>query len=76
MPKRKVVDAREDANRNISHVLLEGNQRFTPAEKAINMADRGEISNAHAVHRTNGTSYLRSNPDNTTADNLDTMAGV
>jgi hypothetical protein len=36
-----------------------GNQRFTPAGQAINMADRGESSNAHAVHKTDGGPYLR-----------------
>jgi hypothetical protein len=28
--KRKVVDAKQDSNGNISHVKLEGNQNFTP----------------------------------------------
>jgi hypothetical protein len=72
---RKVTDARADAKGNITHVKVEGNQRFTPVEQAINMADQGELSNAHAVHPKQGNSYLRTNPDNTTDDNLDTMAG-
>lgn len=75
MGARKVIDARADSKGNITHVKIEGNQRFTPTQQAINMADRGELSNAHAVHKRDGNSYLRSNPDTTTQNNLDTMAG-
>lgn len=59
MPQsRKVIDARADSNGNITQVKVEGNQRFTPIEQAINMAKRGELSNAHAVHKQDGSSYL------------------
>ena len=73
---RKVVGARADAKGNITHVKIEGNQRFTPVEQAINMADRHELENAHAVHKQDGTSYLRTNPDGTVQNNLDDMAGA
>lgn len=75
MPQRKVIDARADHKGNITHVRIEGNQRFTPKDTAINMADNNQLSNVHAVHKQDGSSYLRSNPDGTTKDNLDTMAG-
>lgn len=72
---RKVVDARADAKGNISHVRIEGNERFTPLETAMNMADRGELSNVHSVWPASAKPHLRSNPDGRDANNLDRMAG-
>jgi hypothetical protein len=72
---RKVVDARADSKGNISHVRLEGNERFTPVKTAIGMADRGELSNAHSVRREGAVTHLRTNPDRRTSNNLDDMAG-
>lgn len=72
---RKVVGARADNEGDITHVLLEGNQRHTPVETAMGMADRGELSNAHSVRRNNAKPHLRTNPNDRTGDNLDHMAG-
>jgi hypothetical protein len=72
---KKVVDAQADDDGNISAVRFDGNVTYTPIDRAIDMADRGEIDNAHAVHRKDGSSYLRSNPDAKTSNNLDDMAG-
>lgn len=71
---RKVIDARQDGNGNITHVKLSGNQRFTTLDKAIELADRGQLENAHAVHPKGGKAYLRTNPDNSTGNNLDGLA--
>ncbi|SDE17903.1 Protein of unknown function [Paracoccus isoporae] len=75
MASRKVIDARADSEGDITHVKLEGNQRFTPVKKAMEMADRGEIENAHSVHRRNAKPHLRTNPDSQKSNNLDDMAG-
>jgi len=73
---RKVVDARANEKGNITHVRIEGNQRFTSVEKAMSMADRGELSNAHSVRPTSGTKpHLRTNPDAKGNNNLDYWAG-
>lgn len=72
--KRKVVDAKQDSNGNISHVKLEGNQNFTPKEKAIEMTEKGQLENVHVVTRTDGSQHLRTNPDSKTKNNLDEMA--
>jgi hypothetical protein len=72
--KRRIVDAREDKDGNISDVLLDGNKRFTPIEKAIEMTDKGKVEGAHVVHRQDGTEFLRTNPDGDKDNNLDTMA--
>lgn len=72
---RNIVDARADSKGNIEAVRLEGNTNFTSLERAIPMADRGEIANAHAVRRENAKPHLRTNPDGREANNLDTMAG-
>ncbi len=72
---KKIVDAKADNDGNITAVRFQGNSTFTPIEQAINMADRGQIDNAHAVHPKTGDSYLRSNPDSKTNNNLDDMAG-
>jgi hypothetical protein len=74
MSKRKVVDARHDPKGNISHVQLDGNQNFTPVDKAVEMAKQGKLENAHAVTKKDGTEYLRSNPDSRIGNNLDEMA--
>lgn len=73
--KRKVVDARADSEGDITHVQLEGNERFTSVEKAMQMADRGELENAHSVRRSNAKPHLRTNPDPSKGNNLDTWAG-
>jgi Protein of unknown function (DUF3892) len=72
---RRIVDARADGKGNISHVRLDGNQRFTPVTQAIPMARRGEIENAHVVDRRGAVKHLRTNPDGASCNNLDTMAG-
>lgn len=71
---RKVVDARQDSKGNITQVKIQGNQNFTPVETAIGMAKRGELANAHAVQKRDGSEYLRTNPDGKTKNNLDEMA--
>ncbi len=71
---RKVVDARQDNEGNIVQVKIQGNQKFTPVETAIEMAKRGELANAHAVKKQAGGEYLRTNPDGKTKNNLDEMA--
>lgn len=71
---KKIVDARKDKGGNISHVLFEGNERNTPIQKAVEMADKGKIEGAHGVHPKKGDPYLRSNPDNKKRNNLDFMA--
>ena len=73
--KRKIVDARADSEGDISHVLFQGNSRFTPVEQAIPIAERGEIENTHVVHARDKKVHLRSNPDRKRSNNLDEMAG-
>ncbi len=74
--KRKVVDAKADADGDITHVRLQGNSNFTPVKTAMNMADRGELSNAHSVRgNPNAKDHLRTNPDGRKGNNLDTWAG-
>lgn len=75
MAPRKVVDARADREGDITHVKLDGNKNFTPLKKAMELADRGEISNAHSVRRSNAKPHMRSNPDGKKSNNLDDMAG-
>ena len=73
---RKVTGARADSNGNITHVQIEGNSRMTPLGQAMNMADRGELSNVHSVRPSNGTKpHLRTNPDRRGTNNLDHWAG-
>ena len=71
---KKIVDAQQDQKGNIKSVKFNGNNSFTPVEKAIEMAENGKIDHTHVVHKQNGTKYLRSNPDNKTNNNLDEMA--
>lgn len=74
-PQKKIVDARQGADGDISHVRFAGNQNFTSVERAVKMADQGRIENAHAVHPKGRDPYLRTNPDGKKPNNLDTMAG-
>lgn len=75
MTKRRIVDARADKDGDITHVRLSGNDRFTSVERAMPMADRGEIENAHVVRRANAKPHLRTNRDGRERNNLDWMAG-
>lgn len=75
MTSRIVVDARADKVGNISHVLFKGNERFTRVDKAVALAKKGEVGNAHAVCPKQKKSHLRMNPNSLLKDNLDEMAG-
>lgn len=75
MGTRRVVDAKADSSGNISHVKLDGGRRFTPVDRVIPAAERGEIVNVHVVHREGAKPFLRSNPDDRKGNNLDEMAG-
>jgi len=73
--QRRVIDARPDEKGNIKQVKIEGNTNFTPVDRAIEMAKRGELKNVHAVDREGAKPHLRSNPDSQKSNNLDDMAG-
>lgn len=72
---KKVTNAKADAKGNITAVKLSGNSGYTPLETAMRMADKGQIDNAHSVHRAGAKPHLRTNPNSKTSDNLDDMAG-
>ena len=74
MVKKRIVDATEDDKGNINAVRFEGNSTFTGVETAKKMANREKVENAHTVHKRDGTSYLRTNPDDKKGNNLDEMA--
>lgn len=71
---KKVVDARNDAKGNISHVKLEGNQGWTDLSTAIRMADRKQIENVHVVRPRDAKTHIRTNPDSREGNNLDKLA--
>jgi hypothetical protein len=71
---KRVVDARNASDGTVSHVKLSGNSSWTSVDTAMRMADRGDIENAHSVHRTNAKPHLRTNPDGRKGNNLDTLA--
>lgn len=75
MAKRRIADARADKQGDITHVRFQGNARFTSIDRAIPMADRGEIENTHVVRRAGAKVHLRTNPNGRECDNLDWMAG-
>lgn len=74
-PQKRIIDAKADSDGDITHVKFQGNQRFTPVERAIPMADRGEIKNTHVVRRPGAKEHLRTNADGRKRNNLDDMAG-
>jgi len=74
--QKEIIDARADADGDITHVKFKGNQNFTPVNKAIPMAERGEIKDTHVVHPNDGRKpHLRTDPDGRKINNLDNMAG-
>lgn len=73
-PQKKVVDARSNEEGDITHVRIEGNEGWMPLDTATRMADQGKLANVHSVQKPDGGKYLRSNPDGSTANNLDEMA--
>jgi hypothetical protein len=76
MPKpRKINDARSDKSGRTTHVRFEGNKRYTPVDKAIPIVERGEVSNAHVVRPKGKEPYIRTNPNQRQADNIDSMSG-
>ena len=76
MPTKKViVDAKGDKDGDTVSVLFKGNKSYTPVERAIEMAKKDQIENAHVSHTGRGKEYLRTNPDGSECNNLDTMVG-
>ena len=75
MAKKKIIDARGDEDGDITHVKFRGNSSFTSVERAIPMAKRGEIEDVHVSKTGAGKEYLRTNPNKSKQDNLDTMVG-
>lgn len=73
--QKEIIDAVADKDGDITHVKFKGNQRFTPVERAIPIAERGEIKNTHVVHARDKKTHLRTNADGKKKNNLDDMAG-
>lgn len=71
---KKIVDAKEDKKGNIKSVKFKGNKTFTKVEKAIDMAKAGKIEDVNVSTTKNGKEYIRKNPNDSTDDNLDTLA--
>jgi hypothetical protein len=71
---RKVIDAKEDKNGNISAVLLEGNTNFTNAITAKKMAKNKQIDLVYVKASKNANDYIRQKPDRKKSNNLDDMA--
>ena len=71
--KKKIVDAKNDSDGNITAVLIEGNKKFTSLETAMRMADEGKIE-AVAVRPEKKKPHLRTLPDGDKKNNLDTLA--
>jgi len=73
MQGKKIVDAKNDSNGNVSAVKLEGNSSFTPIERAVKMGENGKVD-AVVVTPKSGPKHLRSRPDGKKNNNLDELA--
>jgi hypothetical protein len=73
MDKRKVKDAKQDSKGNITHVLVEGNQRYTSVKRVISMAEKGAVDLV-VVTPSNGEKHIRTRPDRVKKNNLDILA--
>ncbi|MFT5298161.1 MAG: hypothetical protein ACI9YH_004208 [Colwellia sp.] len=71
---RKVINAKEDKNGNISAVLIEGNTNFTNLNTAKKMAMNKKIDLVYVKPSKNATDYVRQKPDTKKSNNLDDMA--
>lgn len=69
---KKINQVIKDKKGDIKKVKFEGNSSFTNYERAINMAEKGQIENTHVYH-INNKKYLRSDPDNSKKNNLDNL---
>ena len=73
--KKHIVDAKGDRDGDIVAVKFAGNSSYTDLETAINMAKKDQVEGVHVSKTGQGREYLRTNPDGTTCNNLDTMVG-
>lgn len=71
---KKIIDAREDKNGNIGAIRFEGNTNFTKLDKAIEMTKAKRVDGANVSTSKNGNEYIRTNPNGSVKDNLDTLA--
>ena len=73
MAGKKIVDAKNDSDGNVSAVKFKGNSNFTPIDTAIKMAEKGQVD-AVVVKPKTGNKHLRSRPDGKKKNNLDELA--
>ncbi|MEM1055226.1 MAG: DUF3892 domain-containing protein [Bacteroidota bacterium] len=72
---KRITDATSDSKGRTTSVRLSGNKTNTPIETAKRMADRGQIEGAHVVRPKGRKSYLRTNPDGKSRNNIDQLSG-
>ncbi len=70
--KAKIIKVKKNPEGDITDVMLQNGNVYSINE-AITMAKDGLIAGVNAVHAKNGREYLRSNPNDTQGDNLDSM---
>lgn len=71
---KKIVDAKENSEGDITAVKLKGNATFTPIKTAIKMTKLGQIDAVPVKATPNAKEHIRTRPDKKESNNLDTMA--
>ncbi len=66
----KVAKIRKAGDGSIAKVMLTNGQILTE-NQAVRKAKQGLIGNVHTVRPTNGTPFIRTNPNSSEKDNLD-----
>lgn len=70
--KARIIKVRKNPDGDITDVMLQNGNVYSINE-ALTMAKDGLISGVSVGHAKNGREYLRSNPNDSQADNLDNM---
>jgi predicted homoserine dehydrogenase-like protein len=69
--KSTIIKVKKNSSGDITAVML-GDESVHSIEEAIDMAKNGYIESVNVGKAKNGREYLRSNPNGTEGDNLDT----
>lgn len=71
MQKMKIEKVKKNAEGDITDVMINGN--VYNIDQAVIMARDGVIEGVNVAKSRNGREYLRSNPDGSQANNLDSL---
>ena len=74
MKKKEIAEVIEDSTGRNVLFRFEGNTTFTDVGTVVRLAEDHKIKGVHVSTSKNGLRFIKTNPDNDPANNLDALA--